>query len=298
MEKIILVTGATGKQGGALIKHLLGKNFTLRALTRNPKQPAAQDLAKKGVEIVKGDMNDIDTLYPAMKSVYGVFSTQDFWGKKQGKLENEVQQGKNLAQVAKECNVQHFIQTMVAAPLNSPALLPAGIASKVEIAQYIMSLQLPWTFVGEVTFMEQFLVPLSLKNLFYSWISLSLTDKEKPIYLISVDDIGKCIAYFFENRDKFLYQKIDVVTQQIPSSQIIKMYCEFNKKFYKYRSVFQSIEFPKWLAKYFFCDAYALAKWINEDGFNFSCEATHQICPNYITLENIFKNHFSSLANK
>src|SRR5262249_18595613 len=78
-EKIILVGGATGKQGGALIHHLLKGHWRIRALTRSPRGRAAQELARRGVEVVQGDMDDGGSLKSAMSGVYGVYSVQDFW---------------------------------------------------------------------------------------------------------------------------------------------------------------------------------------------------------------------------
>ena len=95
----VLVAGATGRQGGAVVRHMLPKGWTLRALTRNPKSYAARQLAEKGVELVQGDLDDPASLERAAHGVYGIYSVQDFWtvGAKR-----EVQQGKNLADVAKK----------------------------------------------------------------------------------------------------------------------------------------------------------------------------------------------------
>lgn len=71
MKKIILLTGATGKQGGAVASHLLrlpsSSSHTIRALTRNPSSPAAQKLASQGIEVVKGDMYKPEELQSALK---------------------------------------------------------------------------------------------------------------------------------------------------------------------------------------------------------------------------------------
>jgi uncharacterized protein YbjT (DUF2867 family) len=98
-DRTVLVTGATGRQGGAVVRHMLPKGWKLRALTRNPNNHGAQELACKGVEVVQGDLEDPPSLEPAARGVYGIYSVQDFWtvGAKR-----EVQQGKNLADVAKK----------------------------------------------------------------------------------------------------------------------------------------------------------------------------------------------------
>src|ERR687897_3680280 len=100
----ILVTGATGKQGGALIKELAGKGFRLRAMTRHPDGEAAQRLRAAGVEVVAGDLDDAASLERALAGAWGVFAVQNTW---EAGVEGEEEQGKRLARVAKDGGVQH-----------------------------------------------------------------------------------------------------------------------------------------------------------------------------------------------
>src|SRR6516225_1756520 len=90
-DKTILVSGATGRQGGMLARHLLEKNWRVRALTRNTQSPAAAGLARQGAELAQGDLEDPASLQRALKGVYGVYSVQDFWSVG---ARREVQQGK------------------------------------------------------------------------------------------------------------------------------------------------------------------------------------------------------------
>ncbi|MBG32162.1 MAG: hypothetical protein CL552_03580 [Alcanivorax sp.] len=83
-EKRILVTGATGAQGGALIPLLMEQGFQVRALTRNPDKPSAQALARKGAEVVAGDLDDGVSLQLACQGCYGVFCATEFLGKRRG----------------------------------------------------------------------------------------------------------------------------------------------------------------------------------------------------------------------
>jgi len=70
-DKTVLVTGATGRQGGAVARHMLAKGWRLRALTRNPNSYAAKQLTGAGVELVKGDLDDPASLERAARGVYG-----------------------------------------------------------------------------------------------------------------------------------------------------------------------------------------------------------------------------------
>src|SRR5215470_19318260 len=78
-DRIVLVTGATGRQGGAVVRHMLPKGWKLRALTRNLKAEEAQALAKQGVEVVQGDLEDPTSIARAAAGVYGIYSVQDYW---------------------------------------------------------------------------------------------------------------------------------------------------------------------------------------------------------------------------
>ncbi len=77
-DKTILVSGATGKQGGAVLKYLLKDGWRIRVLTRNPRGRTAQEFSRIGLEVVQGDMDDLDSLKRAMKGVHGAYSVQDF----------------------------------------------------------------------------------------------------------------------------------------------------------------------------------------------------------------------------
>lgn len=92
--KIVLVTGATGNQGGAVAHSLLTSGWTVRAITRDPSKPVARALAEKGVQIVKGDLDDRASVDQALKGVYGVFSVQAFM---EQDTAGEIRQGKTLA---------------------------------------------------------------------------------------------------------------------------------------------------------------------------------------------------------
>ena len=109
-DKTVLITGATGRQGGAVIRHMLPKGWKLRALTRNPDSKVAQELARRGIEVVHGDLEDLTSLDGAARGAYGVYSVQDFWSVG---ARREVQQGKNLADAAKKAGVVHFVYSSV-----------------------------------------------------------------------------------------------------------------------------------------------------------------------------------------
>src|SRR5829696_177159 len=108
--RLIVVAGATGKQGGAVVRSLLDRGFQVRGLTRNPQKPEAQALADQGAEVVQGDMEDPSAMERALEGAYGIFSVQNFW---ETGYDREVQQGKTVADVAKAAGVEHFVYSSV-----------------------------------------------------------------------------------------------------------------------------------------------------------------------------------------
>src|ERR1700756_6025670 len=94
----VLVTGATGKQGGAVLRSLREKGFPVRALTRDPDKPEARALIGHGTEVVRGDLDDRASLARALDGVYGVYSVQS---RTEKGIEDEIRQGIALAVAAR-----------------------------------------------------------------------------------------------------------------------------------------------------------------------------------------------------
>src|SRR5215471_20489702 len=153
VERIVMVTGATGRQGGAVVRHMLPKGWKLRALTRNPKNYAAQELARKGVEVAQGDLEDPASLDRAARGVYGIYSVQDFWSIG---VKREVQQGKNVADAAKKTGVEHFVYSSAGGAERNSGI--DHFESKWEVENYIRKLGLPATMIRPVAFMANYYI--------------------------------------------------------------------------------------------------------------------------------------------
>ena len=109
-NRTILITGVTGKQGGAVARALEGTRFNLRGLTRKPDSGPAAALARQGVEIIKGDLDDEASLRRALAGAWGVFGVQNAG---EAGVEREEAQGKRLATLAREAGVEHYVYTSV-----------------------------------------------------------------------------------------------------------------------------------------------------------------------------------------
>jgi uncharacterized protein YbjT (DUF2867 family) len=110
MAKIIAVVGSTGAQGGGLCRAILADKsgeYTCRAITRDPNKDKAKALAAAGAEVVKADIDDVESLKKAFAGAHGVFGVTNFW--EHFSAEKEKAQAKNIAEAAKAAGVKHVI---------------------------------------------------------------------------------------------------------------------------------------------------------------------------------------------
>ena len=107
----VLVTGATGKQGGHLVRELLARGHSIRALTRKPESPAAAALAARGVTIVSGDFDDQGSLERAARGVDTVFAMSTPF---ESGVRTETREGINILRAAAAVGVSHLVYTSVA----------------------------------------------------------------------------------------------------------------------------------------------------------------------------------------
>lgn len=218
-DKTILVTGATGQQGGATARHLLAQGWRVRVLARDPSKPAAQALAQAGAEVVRGDNEDRASLDAALQGVYGVFSVQSFAQKGVGP-EGEIRQGKTLADAAKAAGVQHFVYSSAGGAERNTGV--PQWESKWQIEQHIRALNLPHTILRPVSFMENYnwVRPLIRNGIFLK----SGMRPDKTWQLIAVDDIGAFAALAFGQPDKFIGKAIEIAGDELTEKEIAAVF--------------------------------------------------------------------------
>jgi uncharacterized protein YbjT (DUF2867 family) len=143
------VCGATGNQGGAVARSLLDRGFRVCGLTRDPEKPEAQVLTEQGAEVVQGDMEDRSAMDRVLEGTYGVFSVQNFW---EVGYDREVQQGKTVADAAKAAGVEHFVYSSVGSAHRQTGI--PHFDSKLEVEEYVRQIELPYTILRPVFFMQ------------------------------------------------------------------------------------------------------------------------------------------------
>jgi uncharacterized protein YbjT (DUF2867 family) len=201
-DRTILITGVTGNQGGAVAKALHGSAYKLRGLTRTPDSAQAAALARDGVEIVKGDLQDDASLRRALAGAWGVFSVQNSQGVG---VEREEEQGKRLATLARDAGVEHFVYTSVGSA-NKKTGVP-HFDNKGRIEETVRGLRFPsHVILRPVFFMENLLAPFSLQGDTLAWALGPNTN----LQMIAVDDIGWFGARAFTDAAALNGREIDL----------------------------------------------------------------------------------------
>ena len=213
-DKLIVVTGATGQQGGATAKHLLKQGWRVRALTRDVQGAAAQALAFAGAEVVAGNMDDRASLDQAFAGAYGVFSVQNFWLPDVGAA-GEVRQGKIVADAAKAAGVRHFVYTSVGGAERKTGL--SHFDSKWQIEQYVRSLGLPATILRPVFFMENLTSPMMGPR---DGVLANALKPTTSLQMIAVEDIGFFAALAFARPQEFIGKAIELAGDALTMPQV------------------------------------------------------------------------------
>jgi uncharacterized protein YbjT (DUF2867 family) len=200
----VLVTGATGNQGGSVARELLGAGVPVRALVRDPDKPTARELEASGAELVRGDMDDRGSLDAALDGATRVFAVQNFW---EAGAEGEVRQGKALADAAAAADVQHFVYTSVGAADRDSGV--SHFDTKWQIEQHIESLGLPATVLRPVFLMENFTSPIYRGALGNGVLPLAVSP-DTEIQMVASRDIGVFARVAFERPDEFVGQALEI----------------------------------------------------------------------------------------
>jgi uncharacterized protein YbjT (DUF2867 family) len=209
-KKIILVTGATGAQGGSVARFLLEEGkFAVRCLTRNPTSGEAIELAQAGAEIIQGSFDDMDSLLYAMQNVYGVFGVTNYWEH----FEKELQHGKNLVNAVAASNIDYFIYSSLPAAekISKGKFKLPHFDNKAGIQEYAKSLKPDSTFVHVAGYYENFssyCLPQKASDGNYY---LQLPQGDTKYASFSVEDLGGVIRTMFRFPEAYRKRTVGVV---------------------------------------------------------------------------------------
>ena len=277
-DKIILVTGATGKQGGATSRNLIKAGVKVRALTRKPDSNSASTLRTLGIDVVKGNLNDIKSLDQAMQGVYGVFSMTNFWEFGTGK--KEVIQNKNLTDIAQKYNVQHYVLASIARCDDNPNL--AHFVTKHECEKYIQSSGLPYTFLRAVYFMDN-LNPNEQGATFHWAVLPDILGTKTTLQMISTADIGWFAANSFIHPEQYLNKIFDIAGDEVTYPQLLAAY----KKVYNADP--KKSNLMKFMLMNMMPEIKKMMNWYREPRFKADIKHLRTIHPTLTRIEDYFR---------
>jgi len=227
-KKIIAIVGATGAQGGGLAKAILddpNSEFSVRAITRDPDSEKAKALAEMGAEVVKADLDDVESLEKAFSGAYGAFCITNFW--EHFSPEKEIAQARNMADASKKAGVKHTIwssldDTRKLIPMDDnsiPTLMGRykvpHFDAKGESDKFFLENGPPSTVLYTVFYWDN-LIYFGLGPTRGADGKLAITfpmgDKKLPA--IAAEDIGKTAYGIFKAGNKYIGQKVGICGDQ------------------------------------------------------------------------------------
>lgn len=312
MSRALIITGATGHQGGAVVDALLERypsEFLILAVTRNKDSPSARRLAAKSssIKLVQGDMENTASLFAASKSasgaipLWGVYSVQVFFAKG-ASLESEVRQGKAMVDEAIRYNIRHFIYSSVerggderswenrtpVPHFQTKYILEHYLRDSVAKANSTME----WSIVRPGMFMDNLDPPSIFIKIFLTMVRDMMGDT--PLQWVAVKDIGIVVAEAFHDFENWKGKSFGVVSESLT-------FAELSKSFE--RATGKPVE-TTWgiLGKVMKngipgAPSYnIMTEWLTEEGFKADLEKNKAVNPNLTSLETWIKQ--SSLVRK
>jgi len=217
-KRKILVTGATGQQGGALARLLLQKKHEVYALIRSTKSesPKAQNLRNLGAKLVEGDLDKPDSLEQAVNGIDSVYLMGTFI---EGGTEGEIRRGKMMVDIAKEKKIEHIVYSSVVNADKNTGI--PHFESKYKVEQHIKNSGIPYTIIGPTFFMDN-LLSYSLAGLQQGQVALPLSPS-RILQQSAVENIAEFSALALERRNSFIGKRIDIASDEITGEQGAKV---------------------------------------------------------------------------
>jgi uncharacterized protein YbjT (DUF2867 family) len=214
---LIVVTGSTGQQGGAVGRELLAKGYTVRAVTRHPESDKAKELTKLGAEVVQADYDDAASMEKAMQGAWGIYAVQNTW---EAGVEKEEEQGKRMAEIARKAGIQHYVYASVGSADRKTGI--PHFDNKFRVEEKVRSLGFPsYTIIRPVFFMNNLASPWFKPAIDQGNIMVALKPETK-LQMIAVADIGKYGLWAFENHEKLNGSAFDIAGDNLTMPETAK----------------------------------------------------------------------------
>lgn len=217
-KDLIVVTGATGQQGGATARELLAAGHRVRAVTRKPQGDAAQALARLGAEVVKGDLDDAASLQKAFAGAWGLYAVQNTW---EAGVAREEEQGLRVAEVARKAGIRHFVYASVASAHRKTGI--PHFDNKARVEAKVRELGFPsYVVVRAVFFMENLAGPWFKPYIDQGTLAFGMKPSTR-LQMIAVADIGKYGKLAFEKHAELNGQGLDIAGDELTAPQMAEV---------------------------------------------------------------------------
>ena len=261
-KKIIAVVGATGAQGGGLVRAILSDArgaLSARALTRDVNSDKAKALAKLGAEVVAADVDDVESLKRAFEGAFGAYCVTFFWA--HFSPEKEIANATNMAQAAKHAGIQRVIwstfeDTRKWVPLSDnrmPTLMGKykvpHFDAKAEANQVFTDLGLPVTFLLTSFYWENFIYfGMGPKKGPDGKLAITLPMGDKKLPGIAAEDIGRCAYGIFKRGREFIGKTVSIAGEHLTGAQMAAALTKALGQEVRYNDVppqvYRSFDFP------------------------------------------------------
>jgi uncharacterized protein YbjT (DUF2867 family) len=276
--RVILVSGATGQQGGAVARNLLERGFAVRALTRDAEKAAARELGDLGAEVVSGDLEDRSSIDRVLDGVYGVFSVQQFWGIG---VEGEVRQGVLLADAAKAAGVEHYVYSSVGSAHRETGI--PHFDSKWEVEEHVRASGVPYTVLRPVFFMQNWEF---MREPILGGTLLQPLIPGKPFQMIDAEDIGVFVAMAFEDPETWIGREVDIAGDELTMPEIAGTFSRVIGRNVDYFQVpwegFEEQMGEEYTIMY---------RWFNDEGYEADIAALRDEYPRLVSFEQYLRGH-------
>ena len=266
-KRSVLVTGATGQQGGAVAHALLSRGHRVKALTRRADSDAARRLASAGAEIVVGDLGDTASI---VKAAGGVDTMYLMGNSYETGTEEETRQGIIAADAAKAAGVGHLIYSSVA-DADKKTGIP-HFESKYLVEKHVAGLGIPYTISAPVAFMENFVAPWSIGALSQGTHAFAMPPK-RVLQLVAVADIGAFVAALVERREQVFGKRFDFAGDELSGEAQAKILSQAIGRPIAYQ------EIPLAVARQQSEDVALMFEWFDKVGYDADIAALHRDFP-------------------
>lgn len=237
-ENVIAVVGATGNQGGGLVRAILADpTFQARALTRDPQSEKGRQLAAAGAEVVAADLDDLDSMTRAFSGASGAFVVTNYWADRtpeqeaeRSRADAELHQAETAARAAKAAGVPHVIWSTLEdtrehfgdderVPTVQGRYKVPHFDAKAEADRLFTEHGVPTTFLRTAGFYEGFtseLAPVRDPN---GALVLTLPMADRTMSAIAVGDIGRTALGIFRRGAEFIGATVSIAGDHLTGEQ-------------------------------------------------------------------------------